>query len=55
MKTETLFPLPESPSPRLLWLKEHKVSTHCNDLCEEPWCAFFGTFDDIASEDVLME
>jgi hypothetical protein len=53
---KTLFPLPDSPSPRLQWLEKHKVKTHhAPHMEEDPWCAFIGTFGDVAKECVRME
>lgn len=52
--SETLFAMPETPSPRMVWLRDKNVRTHRNDgvsagdECEftgEPiavWCAFIG-------------
>lgn len=41
----TLFPLPESPSPRLLWLKERAITTFFTPAFqgdEEGWTAHVG-------------
>jgi len=34
-----LFDIPESKSPRLIWMEKHGILTHFSDLCEEPWSA----------------
>jgi hypothetical protein len=36
-----LFDIPETLSPRLRWIREHKVRTHHAPWCEdEPWSAW---------------
>lgn len=57
---DTLFARPVSPSPRLRWIKEYKITTYRSEGMDvskgdEPWSAFIGTWDDISSECVLME
>ena len=40
-----LFEIPVSESPRRLWLKKHRISTHRSDCVpddEEPWNAWVG-------------
>ena len=52
----TLFDLPECPSPRLRWMKEHEITTlHSPQMEEEPWCAYVGVLSDILRECILME
>ena len=40
-----LFQIPVSESPRRLWLKKHRISTHKSDCVpddEDPWNAWVG-------------
>jgi hypothetical protein len=34
--TDTLFDIPESPSPRLQWLREHQIEIIDGGVCFEP-------------------
>lgn len=51
---DNLFDVPEQLSPRLIWLKKQNVTTHYAPQCEEPWCAFVGTMDDLSRECVRI-
>ena len=54
---DTLFDIPVCESPRLKWLREHKVSTHFNKDVQPgdedefsgetiyPWCAYVGPLE----------
>lgn len=36
-----LFTIPETKSPRLLWIEKHQIRTqYCEALPEAPWCAW---------------
>jgi hypothetical protein len=37
---DTLFPIPEQPSPRLVWLRKHGVRCIKTSAEDEPWCAW---------------
>ena len=39
---DTLFPIPEQPSPRLAWIKRHEVRTEYAKGMPEPWSAWDG-------------
>ena len=40
--SDTLFDMPDDPSPRLKWMREQGVKTHHAPHCEDsPWCAWF--------------
>jgi hypothetical protein len=48
-----LFPIPETLSPRLAWMRENRVRTHFNqsfadakDKEAQPWCAWLPSNDD---------
>ena len=43
--TDTLFDLPESPSPRLKWIAEKQVRTHNHPQSEPPWSAWLPSQD----------
>jgi hypothetical protein len=51
-----LFQIPVSESPRRLWLKKHRISTHKSDCFtddDEPWNAWVGELSE-AIEDNLV-
>ena len=51
--TMELFQLPISESPRRLWLKKHRISTHKSDYLpddEEPWNAWAGELSDAVED-----
>lgn len=52
---DDLLTVPVQLSPRLQWIKKQNVTTHHAPECEEPWCAFVGTMDDLSRECVRME
>ena len=37
-----LFDIPESKSPRLLWMERYRIVTHKSDVCDndKPWMAW---------------
>jgi hypothetical protein len=48
-----LFPIPETLSPRLAWMRENRVRTHFNQSFADakdpellPWCAWLPSNDD---------
>ena len=51
-----LFQIPISESPRRLWLKKHRISTHKSDYVaddEDPWNAWTGELSDAIEDDLL--
>jgi hypothetical protein len=49
-----LFEIPVSESPRRLWLKKHRISTHksgCVPDDEEPWSAWVGDLGEAIEDD----
>jgi hypothetical protein len=52
MTSDTLFPIEETLSPKLAWMKKHSVSTRRNQYGgPEPWEAYVGDYTE-AVEDV---
>ena len=44
--SDTLFDSPETPSPRLSWMRERGVRSHHAPHCaDSPWCAWFPNND----------
>lgn len=42
-----LFDIPESKSPKLLWMEKHGVKTHQSDLSEDPWIAWLASNESV--------
>lgn len=51
-----LFQIPISESPRRLWLKKHRISTHKSDCVpedEDPWNAWVGDLAEAIEDNLL--
>lgn len=50
---DLLFPVKESLSPRLKWMREHEIQSYECPVDEDPWCAVVvpkgQTFGDVVS------